>query len=489
MPTLALVIVTHAAYAKHLAAILAKVAEQRRFLCEVVLVIDGEIPTAPAPSAGLRIVRGNWRNPQLARNAGLAAVSAEWVCYLDGDNIPSAGYFSAMREAVVSAPATCGICYPGAVLRVTEDTSAERVFVMPEWCEDVAQRLSIADTSAAWRRRALLGAGGWFVKSGMLDDYTTALNLWRQGWTGKKVPGAISVLRHHENRRSAALGTIPSTLWHARRHSFVTLFAGREEPLAPLMRWFAQAVLPPQTELEWVDNSGDQFFHDELWRRAASLSQKRPEITRIRIHRAPDRVPNASRLAIHEHVATLYNLALHGITSEVIVTLEDDVIPPLDGLAPLVNPLQPWGNTGAVGGVYPCRNNPQVAVAALDPKEWRRMPLLSTLKGSSLFSVGMVGGGFTAWNGAILRSLLPMQLSEKPLLGWDGNLCARMNAAGYRSFLAPTVKCQHLFALSPPTQPPPSRPPTTPPPAPPVQSYLDPAADPERDPEAASVCS
>ena len=434
-----LVILTHRAYERHLAQILDCVQKQRASLDEVVLVLNGRVRLLPLPSE-IRVVRGTWDSPQAARNAGLAAARCAWMCYLDGDNLPTEGFFRTMRESVQTAPATVAIFYPGTVLRVTEQTEAQRVFVMPEWNEFEAREKSIADTSSAWRVSALRSVGGWFPQSGMLDDYSTVLQLIHQGWGGQRVAKAVTVLRHHEGRRSRALETIAPTLWHARRHTILTLFAGRERPFSQLLNWYRHADLPPHTTLHWVDNSGSAAFHARLWR-AAKMLGSRPEITGISITRDGRRTSRSFE-AIHTHVASLYNAALRAIDADVIVMIEDDVIPPNNALPTLLAPLQPWTSTAAVAAVYPSRDNPRVANVSLEKLAWQRMPHLSDLPASTLSPVGMVAGGCTAWNAPSLRRMLPLQIS--PRLGWDGDLCARLNQAGYRLLLATGIRCTHL---------------------------------------------
>lgn len=438
---LGLVILTHAAYSRHLPAVLHAVQAQRADLGEIVLVLNGAGVHVPPLPRGVRIVRGEWESPQDARNAGLeAATSSAWLCYLDGDNIPSAGYFGAMRRAVNAAPESVAMLYPGTVLRVTEDTAAERVFVMPEWDEHEARAKSICDTAAAWRASALRSAGGWFTQSGMLDDYTTALQLIAEGWKGQRVADAVAVLRHHEGRRSRQIDTIPVTLWHARRHALVTLFAGRSEPLAPLVDWYCRAELPPQTVVYWVDNSRSADFRARLWEAAAKLG-KRPEVQGVSIIR-DDRTCRPTFAGIHSHVASLYNRTLRAVSADAIVTIEDDVIPPLSALPAILAPLQPWTKNAAVAAVYPSRENPHVANVALEKLQWVRMPRIAALPANSVVPVGMVAGGCTAWSAPHLKRMLPLQIS--PRLGWDGNLCRRMNEAGLRLTLATGVRCAHL---------------------------------------------
>ncbi len=435
-----LVILTHAAYERHLAEVLVCVQRQRASLDEVVLVLNGDI-RLPSLPPGIRVVRGTWDSPQAARNAGLAAACCQWMCYLDGDNLPTEAFFRTMRQAAEGVPATTAILYPGTVLRVTEQTEAQRVFVMPEWSEFEAREKSIADTSSAWRVTALRSVGGWFPQSGMLDDYSTVLQLIHQGWGGQRVAKAVSVLRHHEGRRSRALETIAPTLWQARRHAILTLFAGRERPFPRLLDWYRRAELPPHTTFHWVDNSGSAAFHDRLWRAAKTLGS-RPEITGINITRDDRRRTSGSFEAIHTHVASLYNTALRAMDADAIVMIEDDVIPPRDALPTLLAPLQPWTSIAAVAAVYPSRHDPHVANVALEKLEWQRMPQLRDLPASTLWPVGMVAGGCTAWNAPALHRMLPLQISAR--LGWDGNLCARLNQSGYRLLLATGIRCAHL---------------------------------------------
>jgi hypothetical protein len=437
---LGLIILTHEAYERYLANILDCVQEHRALLDEVVLVLNGNIDL-PSPPPWLRVVQGHWDSPQAARNAGLAAAQCEWMCYLDGDNLPTDGFFRAMRASAKDAPASAAVLYPGTVLRVTEETEAQRVFVMPEWNEFEGREKSIVDTSSAWRVAALRSVGGWFTPSKLLDDYVTVLQLLHQGWNGERVPEAVAVLRHHQGRRNRAVEAIPETLWHARRHLLLTLFAGRRHSLSRLLDWYRQAELPPQTAIHWVDNSGDAKFHGRLWRAAEALSSQ-ARVSRVTITREHHRPSTATFEVVHSHIASLYNNALHSVSADVVITIEDDVIPPVDALRPLVGPLQPWSAVAGVAAVYPSRHDPSVANVALETLQWSRMPKLEALPSASVIPVGMIAGGCTAWHAPALLRMLPLQVS--PRLGWDGNLSARLNHAGYRLLLATDVRCAHL---------------------------------------------
>jgi hypothetical protein len=57
----------------------------------------------------------------------------------------------------------------------------------------------------------------------------------------------------------------------------------------------------------------------------------------------------------------------------------------------------------------------------------------------------MIAGGCTAWSGPTLHRMLPLHATAQPLVGWDGNLSARLNEARYRLLLATGVRCRHML--------------------------------------------
>lgn len=445
---LSLVITTHAPYLPYLLELSAAVEAQRASVAEVILAVDGS-GQLPALPASWIIVRGDWSNPQAARNAGLAKVTQPWVAYLDGDNLPAADSLHAMRRAASSAHYTVGVLY-GDVLRVAANSHAQRVFVMPEWSTLAAQAKSIVDTGSAWRTEALREAGGWPEGSIVLNDYTTVLALIRLGWHGCKVPGLVQVLRHHDQRRSLALAHAQAeSLWACRKHTILTLFASnREAVFERVMNWYKRAELPPNTAIMWVDNSSDRYKQQLLQEMAVALQKARHEPLDIRVVADASRMNTSAADYVwekHRHVGTLYNRALAELSSEVVVTLEDDVIPPLDGLRRLVQPILPWGQVAAVSGVYPSRDAPDCCVASTSAERWERLRL-AEVSGEPFMDVSMVGGGFTAWHLPVMKQhALPLRRVSEPVsMGWDGAACTALSKAGYKVQLATSVRCEHV---------------------------------------------
>lgn len=450
---LALIITTHPAYFRYLENLVHVITEREArcpVLNEVVLVVDGG-QAPPLDRCSLppnwKVVEVNCFNPQGSRNAGLAALDASstWVCYLDGDNVPTENYFALMAEASAAANLRVAMLY-GDIKQVDGEGNVVRVFNMPEWSVQAAQQDSIIDTCSCWRVDALRGNGGWEPTPSVLEDYITVLQLMRQGWQGQKVPKAVSEHRRHGQNRSITNGRFHAeALWQDRRHLLITLFAGREHCYERLMRWYLDAELPPLTEVVWVDNSRSRAFNQRLWRSLDALVRRRPEIKNVSIIRNPAELPSRKHFDIHNHVGRMYNAVLHDTQAEIVVTVEDDTIPPVSGLRSIVAPLQPWGKVAAVSGLYACRDNPKVCVASHERFHWARMPIWESLPHTEYMTVGMVGGGFTAWNTPILKHVLPMRgLVEPNVLGWDGMVCASLNRLGYHFQLAVRCRCDHL---------------------------------------------
>lgn len=412
---------------------------------DVILVLDGGVRLPLDVPSRWKIVRGNWQHPPSARNAGLTHVKTPWVFYLDGDNLFDLEYICRMLQATTSAPADVGVLYTD-LRRVKKDGTLHKDIKMPDWTLDIATELSIVDTGSLWRTDALRMAGGWQEGTGMLDDYTTASRMFSYGWKGAKVPNLVNTLTQHESCRSLNVHLIPETLWKTRRTTLLTLFAGRDHVFKPLMDWYSAAELPKKTELLWVDNSNSPEFGALLTRTMAELQDTRKEIVAATLLRDESTLEKDTVLAVHRHVAKLYNLALTRITSPAVVTIEDDVIAPLNGLRDVLAPIAPYSRVAGVSACYPSRGNPLVSVSASNREKWIDMvPMEDVVSHPEPYMpIGMIGGGFTAWHTPLLRKVLPMQPGND--LGWDGSTCAKLNAMGYRVQLASRVVCAHLTA-------------------------------------------
>jgi histidinol-phosphate phosphatase family protein len=153
---------------------------------ERVIVVDDRRQPAPplrlgAPGAGptVEVVWGPGRGPAAARNAGWRAARADWVCFLDDDVVPSAGWLRCLQEDL--AELVPGVAGSQGRVRVPlpDDRKAT------DWERNVAglERARWATADMAYRRSALAAVGGFDERfeRAYREDADLALRLRRRG--------------------------------------------------------------------------------------------------------------------------------------------------------------------------------------------------------------------------------------------------------------------------------------------------------------------
>lgn len=439
--SLTLVVTVHEPYLQWLPSLLASV-RQQNLAVRKMLVCDDCHPAQLDQE--WEVLHGVWHDPNAARNAALEHITSEWVVFWDADNVMPGDYLQTVAVAAEHSKRKTAILYPS-VVRVTDDHKVGFRADAELWDYWKAKERSMADTCSAWKVLALRQLPEVFrAGCSPLDDYCLVQRLTELGWKGEPIPSTVA-LRDHPLRRS--ITTRPqtaNTLWQARRHAIITPWSARWHCCEELASWFLKAELPPQTNIVWIDNSGDAKFETWLWRLAAKL-RKRRQIQSIEIRGVHGRAKDQTYEAIHTQVARLYNLAMTGRTEDIIITLEDDVIPPLDGMQKLCEPFLPFTKVAVVAGAYPTRGQPERVAASTTPDRWGSMPTMDSLS-DQVQPIGMVPGGFTAWAGWALQKALPFHTTEQPKLGWDGTASRELNLAGCGLFLHGGVRCLHRTA-------------------------------------------
>ena len=207
------------------------------------------------------------------------------------------------------------------------------------------------------------------------------------------------------------------------------------------------AEIPPRSSLFWVDNSGGtmtSLLHE--W--SARLSSRFQAITILNAGNPhiPAQGEHYLNRIRHLQVARLYNTVFQKIAEEMVVTLEDDTLPPANGVRRLLDLIRPFSPVAVSASVYRSRTSPAKVCASVRKDLWGEMPLYDKLPDKP-FEVGMTGGGFAILANWALKQAVPMRCevsSHGVLLGWDGNLGMTLNALGYKLMAHPGVKSQHL---------------------------------------------
>lgn len=443
--TIAVGISVHAPYLKWVGEAIASVEAQTRPADEKYLLCDGCAPPDSLPP-GWRVIVGTWGNPGPGRNEAILATECEWVCWLDADDAYAPEYLETMAGAAKSAGRNIAVLYPDLTycdesMVPTQDRS------MHPWSQADIRRFNFVPTPSCWLVEALRFCGGWASDVQCMDDWATIARCSASAWSGTHVPAARTMVRKHTNSKgSRPAQARADTSWMARRYAIVTLLAGRVDIFDQWAGWINNADLPPNVSLWVMDDSRNDAFSMRVRCTLAEMKMASVHYLRSAVNDPP--VSDVHKP--HARVAALYNDILPDACacSDLLLMLEDDVLPPLDGLRRLNEAFLPLPRNavGVCTGVYPsrCGGGKTLALSS-DAKHWRANVTAKDIK-PGVNEIGMTPGGFTLFDSQALRQCLPMRFFIEPsgrAIGWDGNTSRAMHDGGWRVTYHGDVLCEH----------------------------------------------
>jgi hypothetical protein len=254
---------------------------------------------------------------------------------------------------------------------------------------------------------------------------------------------------HPSQRHPQHEARLLTDIWRARSLAVVSLLAGRDDTFDRWRNFLLEAELPPRTALYVLDNGGRPEFTRTALAACQQIAAARglTHLDFASLGRAYDPAPGEDYLieGRHRHVARLYASVLPRVHEDLVLTLEDDVEPPLDAPRRLGEEIgyRSRGAVGVVAAAYPMAHHQGVACAGWGDTgggwgpsvSWEHLPVGS-------MDVGCVGGGCTVWANWALRGS-PVHLRWSRYLGWDGVLCLGLRDRGYRVRLHGGVRCRH----------------------------------------------
>jgi hypothetical protein len=445
----AVVLTCHGAYLPWLRQCIGSIDDQR---CdgERVVVFDGcEPPEWLSERPRWRVVRGKWHNPNPARNAGAKLVASPWIVWFDADNMMPPGFLASYAAQVKRVSHQVAFLYPD-IQYVGPSLAPRHLWRTPVFDRWRLARKNFVDTSSCWRRSAVEAVGGWRITSG-LDDWTLAVAMIHEGWSAAKSVGPAVWMRRHQlgRRHRAHIDDRPLHLdhvWNVRTFAIVTLLAPHRHH-SDWCAWLGTADLPLSTSLVVVDNRDGAGPTNQCTARAADARDWR-SVTVIDapcapIERGP--YPTSAWWTLHRHVASLYRRALTALPADMVLLLEDDVLPPPNAVRLLHEHYSHATTTGAAGGAYPSREHPELVAASRAEARWGKMPRMADLEHAPC-PIGMLAGGCTLYGAWALRDAMPIEPGHGQggfALGWDGMLSTRLRAAGHGLILDGRVRCSH----------------------------------------------
>ncbi len=457
LDSVAVIVTTHAPYLRWLRDCLASVEHQTAAPDERILIVDdARLPSWVAREfPGWRVISGTWHDPNAARNVAIAEARSDWVIVVDGDNWLDAGYVASCREAIRTASKRVGIVYGDLSLWRSPDGQESKLTRTPPTFDYWRLRLrNYISTTSAMRRGAVQEAGG-YGDTDCYDDWALAHRMTARGWLCQHQPVPICV-RHgaapHRVSRARCLGT-PFLHGH-RTYGILSLMAGRAHLLPGWERWLAGCWLPRETALYVLDNSRSPEYGRALRQSLDRLTDtgRFRAVTYRRSDRAPDTTQPHWR---SYHVGHLYNESLPAINEDMVCTLEDDMLPGVNGLRDLIDCQPARAQYGSVAAAYLSRLGGGRVCAAFGHDYCERRVYKRDVR-PTLMPVGVTGGGFTLYANALLKKCLPYRFewwgrtaaAPGTPTAWDTIVSHDIQSHGYKVGLLGSCWADHLTVES-----------------------------------------
>jgi hypothetical protein len=377
-------IVTCHDYARYLPECLDSILAQSLPFAHVIVVDDASTDNTPAvckryARRGVRTLRTEFRDVALARNAGVDALPrTPFLLFVDADNVLPEDYHELLAKRL-EGDWQCGAAY-GHLWYI--DDRGQKGQLSPhvrEYDFEALRRQNFADTCALIRREAFDLAGRWQSNPFGLQDWQLWLRITAHGWRMAWAPEAMLRYRIHDQRMSRArAGNFrchQEAVAAAQTLALVTIWSGREWSLPIRERWLQALEWPKESiHLVAVDNSGSPAFGKKLKRHLADsgcaftyLQDTQRAVAGVASHRlaasAEERTQHAHAMA--QHLARLYGRAQAALPTgaDLVFSVEDDIEPSADVLAPLCEGLQRNASAAAVAAVVRSRFVPGRVIA------------------------------------------------------------------------------------------------------------------------------
>lgn len=398
-------------------------------------------------SLGVGYLKVHNHNVFLNRLLAAQTLSGKWVLCLDADNVLSPDYLEAAVH-IGDLDKKCACVYPSLKL-FGEDTRlrnlsspAANVFVQ-----------NFVDASALYRREAILQsslASRRPLPEISAEDWVTARQIVSEGWSTQHSPSLLHYRVHSDNKHTRRHKTIGfrddvyfnDAALYDESVTVVILLSGRDSLWPMTQRWLNTQAWPAERlKLMLVDNSHDAAFGRKVkrWAFKSKFCDVRYVTDRRGKQGLGDEVrtgrPDHDRL-VHRTVAALYNNAFRESTTEYVLTLEDDIKPPLDTIELLLRGMD--HRTAAVTGAYKHRDQSRFLV-------WG-------MRGDSRVGVTPKDSGIDDIAGCGFGCLLVRKsVTDQIQLATDGrsnfydaNACEDIAALGWLLRVNWSVQCDHL---------------------------------------------
>jgi glycosyltransferase involved in cell wall biosynthesis len=345
-PPVAVVIPCHD-YGCYLAEAIESALAQRPAPAEILVVDDASTDDTPLVATryadrGVRYLKVGHCDVYLTRRWGLLNTTAEYVCFLDADDMLGPGYLAG-AAALLESDRRIGVAYSDADCFGDFTGRSNHPSVLDPMKLEVDNCIH---AGAVVRRTALLDSGAFEGPSPPLDSHADWY-VWRRvteaGWGAAKQDALYRYRQHGPTMLRKALSR-PYYDQAALNLTDVTIFtplSGRVWAWEDYLEWLKDQDWPrEQTRLMLLDTSRDRLFAKEVGGEAAHLTGlgfsdfrwREMIVGPVGLADLPRReTVDAVRLACRRIYAAMARM----VETPYVLVVEDDVIPPpgvIDGL-------------------------------------------------------------------------------------------------------------------------------------------------------------
>lgn len=431
-------------YGRFLDECLQSVQGQRATPAEIIVVDDasdeGDEAAAICERRGVRYLRVDFRNVYLTRRAGLEATTSPFVVFLDADDMIAPPYLMECL-AVMKSDEAIGI--------VTSDLQAfgsrsqrihhaGRNIEAANWIHagSMVRRIALT-TSAAYERP--------IPPEQSHADWYAWRHVIRAGWKVGRIPTASYLYRQHDQSMMAVRGAgwpyYEEASLACEPITLVLPLSGRARYWPRLREW-AEAQRRV-TDLLVIDTSSDVDFRRNVRRWLADLpvdSTKYVSLGSSNGLADSDRriggTVNQAYRAVQRMMPRIYRHLRESVTTEFVMIVEDDVLPPEDAIERLLHSM--GINIAAVSGHVPSRWNLTASISW--DRDQRTIPLEQNSGG--VVDVGGTGFGCLLLRRSAMLQAPPFHNGGKTQ-NYDVEFSRAVRQAGWRWLLDWSVSCGH----------------------------------------------
>jgi len=439
--TVAVAAISHN-YGRFLSQALHSIKSQSCPVTEIVVIDDSSTDNT-------REVAGNHSVPYYRIDRGhqycgmkkaMDVTSSDILCFLDADDLLPSDYVSAglplFRDYDV------GIVYSDMKKFGTE----QGIVRFSEFESTNIHKDNFMHAGSLARRESLVSSRALSKGMPLGMESATDWYVWRsvllEGWKAAKQPAQYLYRQHGKNNSHEYRGAVFDYFIRAclvsEPVSFFIALSGRTRYWKRMAKFLSQQEWPKsQVQLVLLDTSGSKKFHRRV--RKWAFSSEYDDVRVVKFdpgERAgvadEDRRDDAVRHSVQRAVARIYNKMAREVSTEYVLTIEDDVLPPLNVAETLLRGFS--SSTASVAAPLKSRYHEGYL-------HWYPPKKICTREGVGVEEIGGNGFGCTMLRSSILKDTVFTSNPEFCKGDFDGSFYSRLS--GWKKKVHWDCRCIH----------------------------------------------